>query len=131
MTDYYGNAWSRGIQNVPKLRSYKLFKDSFNCEQYVSTNLKKNERSILCQFRCGILPIRIETGRYIGETPEQRLCRFCDMQTVEDERHFLLHCGLYTHIRENVFHDILLNDAFVNNNSEGKMTYLLQHSREK
>ena len=26
MTDYYGNAWSRDIQNVPKLRSYKLYK---------------------------------------------------------------------------------------------------------
>ena len=80
----------------------------------------------ISQFRCGILAIRIETGRYIGEIPEQRLCRFCDTQSIEDERHFLLHCGLYTDIRETVFNDILLDDAFVNNNAEGKFTYLLQ-----
>ena len=90
ITDYYGNVWSRDIQNVPKLRSYKRFKHLFGCEQYVVNNLKKYERSILCQFRCGILPIRIETGRYIGETPEQRLCRFCDTQSVEDEIHFFV-----------------------------------------
>ena len=81
---------------------------------------------MLCQFRCGILPIRIETGRYIGETPEQRLCRFCNMQSVEDEKHFLLHCGLYNNIRENVFQDILHTDIFINLNSDEKLTYLLQ-----
>ena len=111
---------------MPKLRSYKRFKHSFCCEQYVVTNLKKYEPSILCQFRCGILSIRIETGRYIGENAEQRLCRFCNTQSVEDEIHLLLHCGLYNHIRENMVQDIFLNDVFMNNNFERKMTYLIQ-----
>ena len=126
ITDYYSNVWSRDIQTVPKLRSYILFKHTFKCEQYVVTNLKKNERSILCQFRCGILPIIIETGRYIGETPEQRLCRFCNTQSVEDEKHFLLHCGLYNNIREIVFQDILHTDIFINFSSDEKLIYLLQ-----
>ena len=51
---------------------------------------------------------------------------FCDTQAVEDEVHFLLHCGLYNHIRENVFQDLLLNDVFMNNNFEGKIMYLIQ-----
>ena len=28
-------------------------------------NIPKSHRSLLAQFRCGILPIRIETGRYM------------------------------------------------------------------
>ena len=63
LTDYFI------IQNVPKLRSYKRFKHSFDCEQYVVTNLKKYERSILCQFRCSILPTRLED---ISVKPQNR-----------------------------------------------------------
>ena len=38
----------------------------FKCEDYVKLNLKKCERSVLCHFRTGILPLRVETGRYVG-----------------------------------------------------------------
>ncbi|XP_053387326.1 uncharacterized protein LOC123542028 [Mercenaria mercenaria] len=37
--------------------------DYFETENYVKLNLKRNERSLLAQLRCGILPLRIETGR--------------------------------------------------------------------
>ncbi|CAC5394901.1 unnamed protein product [Mytilus coruscus] len=69
----YSNIWNDNIQQVPKLRTYITFKSAFNQEQYVKINLTKVERSHLAQFRCGILPLRIETGRYIGERPEERL----------------------------------------------------------
>jgi hypothetical protein len=63
---YYGNIWSQDLQNTPKLRTYRQFKTGFTCEDYVTLNLKKSERSILSQFRCSILPLRIETGRFVG-----------------------------------------------------------------
>ena len=82
---------------VPKLRTYVMFKTSYSPEKYVLLNLKRNERSMLAQFRCGILPLRIETGRYVGEKPEDRLCKMCERQLIEDEMHFLLHvhCPFY------------------------------------
>ena len=45
------------------------------------------ERSILSQFRAGILPLRIETGRYVGEPAELRHCTLCkpDVPRVENE----------------------------------------------
>ena len=70
---YYSSIWVDSVQNVPKLRTYIKFKTEFRTESYAMFNLTKCERSMLAQFRCGILPLRIETGRYIGEHPEERL----------------------------------------------------------
>ena len=111
MHAYYSNIWSRDIRQIPKLRTYIIFKQSFKTENYVQLNLCKNERSILCQFRTGILPLRLETGRYIGEKVEHRLCKLCTAGAVENEIHFLLHCDLYTQIRENTFSDIFRNNT--------------------
>ena len=89
IVDFYSNHWTTNITTVPKLRTYRLLKPDFGKEQYVDLNLKRNERSVLVQFRCDILQFRIETRRYIGEPPNQRLCNHCDSRTVEDECHLL------------------------------------------
>jgi hypothetical protein len=47
-----------------KLRTYKLFKNEFGTEKYVELFMPKTYRSALCKFRCGVAPIRIDTGRY-------------------------------------------------------------------
>ena len=57
----------------------------------------------MAQFRCGILPIRIETGRYVGERPEGRLCKICSINSIESETHFLLHCNHYADFRQTLF----------------------------
>jgi hypothetical protein len=104
--DMYCNKWQTDLQSCRKLRTYKLFKDTFDKEDYISLNLRKHERSLLCQFRFGILPIRIETGRFVGEAVEDRICRFCERNEVEDETHFLLSCDIYRHIRNDIFVNI-------------------------
>ena len=88
-------------------------------------NLKKYERSLLCHLRFGILPLRLETGRYIGEPVEDRLCRFCTLNVVEDERHFMLECELYNQIRVNVLGEATACIEYVNMTSEQKLTYIL------
>lgn len=79
----YSTTLSDSIQNVSKLRTYRTFKTTFKPESYVTLDLNKPERSHLAQFRFGILQLRIETGRYIGEQAEDRLCILCDQYTVE------------------------------------------------
>ena len=78
--NYYCRLWKDDVKNVSKLRNYVTFKTEFEQEHYIKLNLEKNERSYLAQFRCGILPIRIETWRNIGERLEDRLCRLCSDQ---------------------------------------------------
>jgi hypothetical protein len=68
--------WLQNIQNTPKLRTYKLLKNQYNLEKYVELNIPKNVRSAMAMFRCGVLPLRIETGRYKSEPIEDRICVF-------------------------------------------------------
>ena len=91
---YYANSWPEKGRNVPKLRAYIQFKHSFKTEDYLTMNLKRNERLVIAQFRCGVLPLRIETGRFTGEQVNDSLCRFCELNLVEEEKHFLLVCLL-------------------------------------
>ena len=43
-------------------------------------------------MKFGILPLKIETERYQGTPLENRLCKLCDTNSVEDEIHFMFHC---------------------------------------
>lgn len=106
--EFYSGVWKNDVQHVPKLRTYRVVKKEHKCEDYVKLNLKKCERSVLCQFRTGILPLRIETSRYIGEPADQRFCTLCrpDLPVVEDERHFLFNCTLYNNLRDNNYRDL-------------------------
>ena len=65
--------------------------------------LNRGQRSLLAQFRSGILPLKIETGRYQNIPPEFRLCIMCDRDVIEDESHFMFHCQLYDNIRQKLY----------------------------
>ena len=87
--------WSNEMHNKPKLRTYVQIKDIFEPEPYVLSNISRQRRSLLAQIRLGILPIKIETGRFRSLPVEQRLCELCEMHKVENEMHFFdvnVHC---------------------------------------
>lgn len=98
--------WHNDIQSVPKLRTYILFKSSYTVEKYLTLDLPKPIRSKLAMFRCGVLPLRIETGRYRGEPVEDRICNLCDLNEIETEKHFLLHCPFFNNQRSHLFYKI-------------------------
>ena len=59
-----------------------------------------SERKMLSKLRLGILPIRMETARYVRPViPEnQRFC-YCNNGEIESETHFLLSCPMYSELR--------------------------------
>ena len=63
----YENEWLEKVDRLPKLRLYRNIKRYFRTKNYLWMNIPNFQRSPLAQLRCGILPIRIETGRYRGE----------------------------------------------------------------
>ena len=63
---------------------------------YVNHTEKKG--SILAQFRMGVRPLEIETGRFKNIQPEERYCVLCKQDLVEDEKHLLCTCKLYAPI---------------------------------
>ncbi len=47
--------------------------------------MNRKHRSYLAQYRCGILPLSIETGRWGSIPLEGRICKMFDSLVVEDE----------------------------------------------
>ena len=78
LLDKYKDEWKIAVTNKPKLRTFILFKDEYCTEKYLLYNLTKFERAIMAQFRLGILPIRVETGRFRNEAVNERLRILCE-----------------------------------------------------
>ena len=87
--------------------------------------MPKSHRSALCKFRCGVAPLRIETGRYEGLPIHRRTCPFCSVNNdnvIESEYHALFECNLYNDLRSELlnkvvisapnFNEMNLNDKF-------------------
>jgi hypothetical protein len=124
----YKEEWSNNIKTVSKLRTYIKFKSDYNTEKYLLANLTKVERSHLAQFRCGILPLRVETGRFVGLNQNDRLCQICHNNEVEDESHFLLKCSAYQDIRDNLlYRAIATNQIFPTLSDSEKLVYLINN----
>ena len=52
----------------------------------------------------------IETGRFENLALNERICPFC--QAVEDEKHVLLDCEMYSDFRNEMFQTVLIHDFF-------------------
>ena len=99
---WHNDIWNDAGQcNGNKLRTYRLFKIAPNAENYVTSLMERPHRSIFSKLRCGTLPLEIEVGRFAKpKVPlDQRICRFCDSNSIEDEVHFLINCSFYSDLR--------------------------------
>ena len=86
-----------------KLRTYKLFKEAYDTELYVNSQiLQKPYRSALAKFRCSVASLKIETGRYSSLPVIERTCIHCETE-VEDEIHVITRCPLYQNIRSRLY----------------------------
>ncbi len=103
----YKEQWKVQSINMPKLRTYITYKHEYLPEPYVYNVIDRGHRSVLAQFRCGILPLAIETGRYNDIPLEYRLCDFCNDNVLEDEIHFLLKCNFYSEYRAELMSKII------------------------
>ena len=86
---------------------YSLFKTELKQELYLGCIENKQERMLLACFRCCVLPLRVETGRYEfggiqrkrGIPVEYRVCLCSATGKVEDKIHFLLECPRFDSLR--------------------------------
>ena len=129
--------WCHEVENKPKLRSYKTFKFNVEPEAYITNNMFKNQRSLMAQLRLGILPLRIETGRYSSNKKfgnnkklsiNERICQMCDNKEIENEIHFTCKCPCYDNIRKYMFDNYKKSHSgFMNKSDNEKFIYLMSH----
>ena len=122
------NQSARGIGGN-KLRNYKLFKNSWETEQFCRMIMPQSHRSAFAKFRSGVAPLRIETGRYESLRITERLFPFC-RDCTEDEFHVLFKCPLYNELREVLFRNACTNDqSFDTYDETAKFTFLFSCPR--
>ena len=94
LIDKFNISWKEEVNNKPKLRTYIKLKKSAHVENYVLHCKDQYRRSMFAQFRSGILPIKLETGRFTNIPLDERVCDICS-EGVESETHLLFDCHLY------------------------------------
>ena len=88
--------WKQTQYLKPKLHTYQSFKDDYVTAEYLYIFLIWYQRSLLAQFRIGILPFKVETGcfhtiinpvtgNYRHLRLHEHICQFCNMGSNEDE----------------------------------------------
>ena len=117
--------WRHQCSTKDKLRTYVTFQDSVEVAPHLNSNLPKYERSLISQLRLGVLPLRIETGRYVNLPAQDRLCQICAQNKVEDEAHFLFECDTYTAYRDEL--EIATNSNFANMSTSDKFRVVFNH----
>ena len=99
LKDCYLQHWYSNMETCSKLHIYRFIKTTYDQERYLDVlNLRKFRHSY-AQFRTGVHDLEIERGRYRNVPRNERICKVCSDNKVEDEFHFILQCVAYSDIR--------------------------------
>ena len=101
------------IINKPKLRIFKHLREANYLPKYISMILPRYHRSLLSQIRSATLPIRIESGRFINEPLEDRLCILSETNYVEDRGSILFYFVLNIQVADKLFFPIYRMTPFI------------------
>ena len=98
--DLYHQTWYTEINNSSRLSTYSLFKHTFECEKYLDYISEDKYRIAYARFRCSSHDLLVETGRYTNIPRNERICKNCTMNVIDNEYHLLLTCPKYSALRK-------------------------------
>ena len=91
--------WESNIKSSEgKLDYYKIVKTNFAPEKYLH-ELNFEERKTISKLRCSDHTLEINKGRHKRIPRNQRICKLCIEQVVENEDHFLFRYKFYDNIK--------------------------------
>ena len=94
--------WKNQIEHSSKLYFYSTLKTGYELEKYLTVIKNTNHRRILTRFRISNHKLMIECGRYHNIPHDQRICKLCTSNEIENEEHLLFSCQAYDNIRQNI-----------------------------
>ncbi|CAC5370074.1 unnamed protein product [Mytilus coruscus] len=90
--------------------------------------LNHNYLLMSLQNESGCLPLAIETGRYTKPKTllNDRKCKYCTVDCVEDEKHVVMHCEFYSDLRYGLFlKACAINPNFNDFDDDDKFIFLM------
>ena len=86
-----------------KLVTYLNIKTNFGLEKYLTLIKNYQYRRSICKLRVSSHRLLIEQGRYKNIPRNERLCKNCNQNAIEDESHFLIKCDKFNEERKDIF----------------------------
>ena len=104
LTDIFSQSILDHINNTNsgKLKFLSTVKEIYGMENYLKIKSYQNRRA-LTKLRTSSHNLAIETGRWANTKREERLCKQCNENKIEDENHLLFECKAYTEKRLTTF----------------------------
>ena len=125
---YDCNWWNDMCRDDAKLRTYKEFKNSIEMGKYLLTVQNPMTRKEFTKLRISAHQLQIELGRYTVPrmTPvEERVCKTCGV--LEDERHFILTCPVYSDARIELFDSLQSFTTLQSLNTEDRFAFIMSY----
>ena len=88
------------LNNFDYLRTYKILKDGKYVEPFTWNISNFLLRKYLTRFRCGYIDIHVNSGRINNINYEDRICKYCNLNDIDDEFQFLLRCAFHRDLRK-------------------------------
>ena len=126
LKDRYLQEWYNTLETSNKLSVYNNIKSCYEKAAYISILRVRKFRHCYAQFRTGVHNLEIEKGRYTNTPRNERLCKVCSLNQVEDELHFVLVCPAYSDLRLQY-----IPSKYLINTSIHKLYVLLANRNEK
>ena len=73
---------------------------------YVDILTNRSDRSAIAKLRLSAHNLEIEKGRHIGVVHNDRICKLCNSNNIENETHFLWLCECYEQERESLYNKL-------------------------
>lgn len=106
--------WAEYINNSPKCELYSRIKQYPIAEPFLS-KLSFTLKFALLSIRCSTHRLEIEVGRKRSTPREERICKICNLNEIEDELHFMLNCPILSDIRVNFLPRWCINNPTLDN----------------
>ena len=108
LDEYAFKEWKTNFDFSSKSDTYREFKNKPRFEKYLGSITDFRYIKTLTKFRLSDHNLMIEEGRRIRPKVERgdRLCKFCSINAIEDEIHFLINCSKYKVERTILFEKI-------------------------
>ena len=76
-------------------------------------SISKSQHLLLGQRSSGVLPLNIETGRYVTQRVEDQICKLCGNGAMEDKEYFIYHCPKCVNLRAQIYSHIHNANCFI------------------
>ena len=91
LLENYENMFFEKLRSFNINNLYSKIKTNYIIEPFIENSNFEN-RKLIVKMRISDHVLEIERGRYNKINREQRICRQCHLNVIEDEEHFFFHC---------------------------------------